>query len=124
MKKRYYVFAFFYILILLGAVLNKPVVIPKQRSLTNDEFIEMRLKSGNMHWDAIEANFPEYARTHTNPYPERQKSSIKYNERADYPCYYNRDAGHWEEFIEDLEMQGIDPWDPDAEDYYNLNYGN
>ena len=123
MKKRYYVFAFFYILILLGAVLNKPTGLPKQHHLTNDEYIEMRLKTDNIDWDGVEANFPEYARTHTNPYPERiQGSSVRFRERTEYPCYYNQDAGHWEEFIEDLDAMGIDPWDPDAEDYYNINY--
>jgi len=40
----------------------------------------------------------------------------------EYPEYYDEDAGHWEEFLEDAEMLGIDPFSIDGQDYYELNY--
>ena len=118
-------FIAFYTLIILGVLANKPSKIQRQPSLSNAEYIEMRLREGQLDWGGVEANFPEYARTHTNPYPETRRRSARPKRRwVEYPGYYSRSAGHWEEFVEDLDAMGIDPWDPDAEDYYNLNYGN
>jgi hypothetical protein len=121
-KKMYGVWLFLIVFTIWASVDRTPTPIPSTPSY--DEIIKDRVRSGQLSRFQLEKGFPEFAKRYPNvggtPTYRRVHNPIKL---GDYPDYYNPEAGHWEEFIEDLDNQGISPWDPDAEEMYDLNYG-
>jgi preprotein translocase subunit SecG len=58
-----------------------------------------------------------------SPAPVQYRPSQVTTGCDEYPEYYNSAAGHWDEFLEDLDAYGLDPWDPEAQELWDNNYG-
>jgi len=121
------IFYRFWSLVLLfglwAGLTDKPLPLPQQPSY--ESVMEYRIREGHWSKEYLRTHFKEYSKSHPNAGygDDNRTNATKYESLPEYPDYYNPRAGHWEEFLEDLEMRGIDPWDSDAEEIYDLEYG-